>query len=147
MSMSTDEMPSDVAQHRPRPVIDPDSREFWRGAESGILELSRCTVCGRWEQPPRENCAECGGAMRMERSAGVGRVYSYIVLHHNTIPGFADVLPFAIVLVEFEDGCRLPARVVGDYDKEALIGSTVQAEFERLAPGLAPALLVRVVAE
>src|SRR5260370_27107526 len=103
MSTRTDELPSGAAQ-RPRPVIDPDSREFWRAAGCGILELSRCTACGRWAHPPRESCAECGGVMHMERSSGIGVVYSFIVLHHNTIPGFAGVLPFAIALVEFEGG-------------------------------------------
>ena len=144
MSTGTDELPGGAAA-RPRPVVDPDSREFWRAAGRGILELSRCTACGRWEHPPRESCAECGGVMHMERSSGIGVVHSYIVLHHNTIPGFADVLPFAIALVEFEGGCRLPARVTGEYERETLIGSTVQAEFERLAPDLPPGLLVRLV--
>jgi uncharacterized OB-fold protein len=144
MSTNTKELPSGAAE-RPRPVVDPDSREFWRAAESGVLELSRCTACGRWEHPPRENCTHCAGAMRMERSSGLGTVYSYIVMHHNTIPGFADVLPFAIALVEFEDGCRLPARVVGEIGWETLIGFAVQAEFEQFAPGLTPGLVVRMV--
>ena len=144
MSARAEERPSGAAQ-RPRPVIDPDSREFWRAAGRGILELSRCTACGRWEHPPQENCAKCGTVTQMEPSSGIGVVYSYIVLHHNTIPGFAGVLPFAIALVEFEGGCRLPARVTGEYDRETLIGSTVQAEFERLAPDRAPGLLVRLV--
>jgi uncharacterized OB-fold protein len=145
MSAPASELSSESLK-RPRPTIDPDSREFWRAAGNGILELSRCTACGRWEHPPRENCTDCGAVTHMEPSAGIGVVYSYIVVHHNTIPGFADVLPFAIALVEFEDGCRLPARVTGEYDRETLIGSTVRAEFERLAPNLAPALLVRVAA-
>jgi uncharacterized OB-fold protein len=144
MSVRADERPGGAAQ-RPRPVIDPDSREFWRAAGRGVLELSRCTACGNWEHPPRENCAKCGAATHMEPSSGIGVVYSYIVLHHNTIPGFDGVLPFAIALVEFEGGCRLPARVTGEYDRETLIGSTVQAEFERLSPDLAPGLLVRLV--
>jgi uncharacterized OB-fold protein len=144
MSARAEERPSGAAQ-RPRPVIDPDSREFWRAAGRGILELSRCTACGRWEHPPRENCTKCGAVAHMEPSSGIGVVYSYIVLHHSTIPGFDGVLPFAIALVEFEGGCRLPARVTGEYDRETLIGSTVQAEFERLAPDPAPGLLVHLV--
>jgi uncharacterized OB-fold protein len=134
----------EVAQPRPRPRIDPDSTEFWRAAAAGQLMLARCSKCGRWEHPPREACTVCGGPMVMERSDGVGTVYSYIVVHHNTIPGFSDLLPYAIALVDFEGGCRLPARVVGEPDRDSLIGSTVRVEFEQLADDTVPALLVRV---
>ncbi|WP_240918504.1 OB-fold domain-containing protein [Rhodococcus sp. 14C212] len=81
--------------------------------------------------------------MNMERSSGVGVVYSYIVLHHDTIPGFANLLPLTIVLVEFEGGCRIPARYVGELDRATLVGSRVRAEFE-LIEDSAPALLVRL---
>ena len=136
---------SEEVDKRPRPRIDPDSRPFWQAAKDGILMLAQCTQCGRWEHPPRERCSNCGGAMAMRQSDGRGTVYSYIVLHHNTIPGFTDVIPYAIALVEFEGNCRLPARVQGEFDRETLIGSTVQVEFEQFTTDLAPALLVRVV--
>lgn len=142
---STGTSSSNLAELRPRPRVDPDSASFWAGAESGQLTLPRCASCDRWQFPPREQCADCGGQIRLVPHSGRGTVYSYIVMHHSAIQGFDDQLPFSIALVEFEEGVRVPARVVGPWDRASLIGSDVQAEFEHYAEGVPPALVVRLL--
>lgn len=77
---------------------------------AGVLCVQRCTACGRWRQPPRRFCAACASdEARFEAVGGRGRVVSFAVSHRCLDPGWADLLPFATLVVELEEGPRIIA--------------------------------------
>ena len=117
----------------PQPVIDVDSAPFWEAAARGELALCRCTECRRWMHPPLERCRYCAATTGFEAVSGRGSVHSFIVVRHASVPGFAHLLPYAIVMIGLEEGIRLTGRLTGD-PSQAQVGSAVQARSEQL-PG------------
>lgn len=118
----------------PQPEPDVDTAPFWSATGAGELAICRCTECGLWLQPPAERCRSCAGPTHFEPVEGGGTLFSYIVAHQPSSPGYLDELPYAIGLVELgeQPGLRLPMRVVG-VDAHALaIGVVVRVELEEL---------------
>lgn len=117
----------------PQPVVDVDSAGFWEATARGELALCRCTACRLWMHPPLERCRSCAGPTAFEQVGGGGSVHTFIVVRHASVPGFAHLLPYAIVMVELDEGIRLTARYTGDCTT-VQIGTRVQAGTE-LLPG------------
>lgn len=116
----------------PAPVVDVDMAPFWEAAARGEPALCRCTYCRAWLQPPLERCRQCVAPTTFEAISGRGEVLTFIVVRHASVPGFAHLLPYAIVLVALEEGPRLTARLLGDPARPA-IGLRVTASTEQLA--------------
>ena len=112
----------------PQPLPDPDTAGFWSATADGEVRLCRCTSCRTWLQPPLERCRRCAGAVAWEPIAGTGTVYSFIVVRHQAVPGFA--IPYVVALVELDDqaGLRLPTRLVDIEPDDVRIGMRVRAE-------------------
>ena len=121
----------------PQPRPDADTDGFWHATSEGYLALSRCQDCNTWQQPPVERCRQCGGPTSYQPVSGRGAVYSYIVVHHPAVPGFADHLPYVVGMVELEEqpGLRLASRIVGVRPDEVRIDQAVQAEIVALPGG------------
>jgi len=76
---------------------------FWAQNE---LRLQRCVQCRTWRHPPRYRCAACGSPdVSWELASGRGRVFSWTITYRAVDPAF--VPPYAIVVVELEEGPRL----------------------------------------
>ena len=112
--------------------------EFYaRAAHTGVLHLQRCDDCARWRHPPRVLCAVCGSSeWSWQPTAGRGRVFTWTVTHRATDLAFSDHLPYAILVVELDEGPRvvgnllhaepselrlnLPVRVVLDHRSDTV---------------------------
>lgn len=121
----------------PQPLPDTDTAPFWEATAAGRLALCRCQTCGLWLQPPLERCRKCGQPTAFEAVAGRGTVYTFIVQHQPSVPGYLDQLPYAIVLVELDEqpGLRLPGRIRGIDPAAVECGLPVQAAIVDLAGG------------
>ncbi|MEU9026041.1 OB-fold domain-containing protein [Streptomyces sp. NPDC048383] len=119
------------AARRPRPVINRDNRGFWDGVAQHRLLIQRCTGCATLRFPwlPGCNACACPDWDTVE-AAGVGTVFSYVVMHHPPFPAFAP--PYAVALVELAEGVRMVSNITGvPYDK-VRIGMPVRLEFLRV---------------
>ncbi|MGZ4206368.1 MAG: bifunctional MaoC family dehydratase N-terminal/OB-fold nucleic acid binding domain-containing protein, partial [Actinomycetota bacterium] len=113
---------------RPRPSVSQDTAFFWDGAARGELLIQRCVSCGTLRHPPRPGCAACGSLdWDTVRASGRGTVYSFVIYHHPPIPGF-DV-PYAVGLIELEEGVRMLTNVVDVPLDEIEIGMPVEVTF------------------
>jgi hypothetical protein len=92
--------------------------------EQGILAVHTCTACATSHYPPRVLCPGCGSTTLewQQDPDGRGTVYSVSVL---TPP---DRKPYAVVLVDLDDGPRLMSNVVGIPAAEVAIGMRVELE-------------------
>ena len=82
--------------------------EFYAHAARGELRFQRCEECSMWRHPPRRRCASCGStAWSWERSSARGRVFTWTVSHRAFDPAFADAVPYAVVVVELDEGPRV----------------------------------------
>lgn len=122
------------AAQKPIPEATEGLRPFFAAAREGRLVVERCTQCGRRRFPPRAICSEClGRGAEWVPSSGRGTVVSWNVMHQVYHPGFAAEVPYAVVLVELEDGGRLISNVV-DCPVDLLRGGLpVEVTFEAVS--------------
>jgi uncharacterized protein len=100
-------------EHRIIPNPTGLNAEFFAHCARGELRFQRCSACNAWRHPPRYRCGACGsGAWTWERSSGRGRVFSWTVTHQALDPAFAEDAPYAVVVVELEEGPRLVGNLV-----------------------------------
>ncbi len=109
----------------PRPTMDGDSAFFWEGVEKEELRIQRCASCRKLRHPPRPMCPGCN-SLEWDSvvSSGRGEIYSYVVHHHPPVYGFET--PFAIALVELEEGTRLVGNVLDIDPKDVRVGLPVE---------------------
>jgi uncharacterized protein len=90
-----------------------------REANSGqalALKATRCGECGKLSVPAGRSCPFCGsqGGAAVSLS-GRGRLISWTVI--RVAPSrYADEAPYAVGLLQLEEGPRLTARISGEVD-------------------------------
>ena len=120
---------------KPIPEPTPETQDFWDGAKAGNLRLQRCTACSDVYFPPRPFCPKCASrSVESFTASGKGRLYSYVI-NHRAAPGFEADAPYAIAVVELDEGPRLMTSIVGSpQTPEALpIDARVEVAFEAVS--------------
>jgi uncharacterized OB-fold protein len=103
--------------------------EFYAFLARGELRLQRCAACSTWQHPPRHRCAHCGSSdVTWEPATGRGRVYSWTVTHRAVDPAFTP--PYAILVVELEEGPRLVGSLRGLEPSDLVLDLPVVVEIE-----------------
>jgi uncharacterized OB-fold protein len=133
---------------RPQPRMQGLTAEFYDWCAKGELRFQRCSSCAAWRHAPREMCARCGSFdWSWERSSGRGRVFTWTVVERPMHPAFQHDAPYAVVVVEMDEGVRLASRVI-DCDAAALeIGMPVQVRFERVSDAVMLPFFTRAAGE
>ena len=70
------------------------------------------------------------------RSAGMGTIHSYTIVHNLVGTDLGDVVPYDIVLVEMDEGPRIISNMVDMLPDEVGIGMRVRVTFREVAPGV-----------
>lgn len=95
------------------PTPTPDTAAFWQGTALGELRLQRCRDCDEPFFYPRSGCPRCGSSeLEWFAASGRARLHTYLI-SHRPAPGFADQVPYAIAVVELEEGPRMMTNIVG----------------------------------
>ncbi len=120
---------------KPLPRGEGYNGEFYRFCKQHELRFQRCRDCSTWRHMPRESCAQCGSFnWTWERSSGRGRIFTWTVVHRALHPGFTDDVPYAVVVVELEEGVRLVSNLV-DFAPEGLrLDLPVEVVFDDVTP-------------
>ncbi|TVR12248.1 MAG: Zn-ribbon domain-containing OB-fold protein [Salinarimonadaceae bacterium] len=115
---------------KPAPVANADTEIFWKGCDRGVFLYQRCRDCGRSQFYPGIVCRGChGSGLVWEESAGRGTIYSFTVVHRAT-PAFRSDAPYALALVDMDEGFRIMANVINCSPESVKIGQHVQIVFE-----------------
>jgi uncharacterized OB-fold protein len=119
---------------KPLPEVTPQMAPFWEAARRHELVVQRCGGCGAYRFPARDLCSRClSRDAAWTRVSGRGVIFSVAVMHQVYHPGFADDVPYAVVVVELEEGARLLSNVVGLAPSEVRIGMPVEVVFESVS--------------
>ena len=106
---------------------------YWREIPQRYrLEANKCQGCGKILFPPRLICPECGGReFGPVKLADKGTVLTYTVIR---VPPkqFVDQAPFAVGIIELEDGVRLTGQIVDCDFSELKIGQKVKIDFRKI---------------
>ena len=116
---------------KPIPAITAEMQPFFDAAKRHELVVQRCAQCGKHRFPAREICSSClSRDATWERVSGRGHIFSYNVMHQVYHPGFASEVPYAVVVVELDEGARMISNLVGVALQDIKIGMPVQVVFE-----------------
>lgn len=83
--------------------------EFVDHLKNGKLEGTRCKKCNKVIFPPKADCTDCvGSEIEWIEFSGKGKLYTYTIINAAPI-GFEDQAPYAIGVIDLEEGGRLLA--------------------------------------
>src|SRR5215469_4583393 len=119
---------------KPIPTVTPDLAEFFAGARNNRLIVQKCEQCGTLRFPAYEICSNCRSTRaRWVPVSGRGEVFSFNIMHQLYHPGFAAEVPYAVVVIELEEGCKFMSNLVGVKPHEIKCGMPVEVIFEKLS--------------
>lgn len=111
-----------------------DTVRNWRHIQQRYnLIGSKCTNCGKVYFPARPICPDCRRKGNMEpfQFAGKGKIHSFSVIR-SASDDFKKLAPYAVAIVELEEGAKLITQLV-DCDVESLeIGDPVEMVFRKI---------------
>ena len=122
------------AYAKPLPQVTPEMKPFWDAARRHELVVQRCTGCGTHRFPARDICSRC-----LSRDAawtpvsGRGSVFSWAIMHQVYHPGFAAEVPYAVVVIELDEGVRLVSNLVDCAPADIRAGMPVEVVFDDVA--------------
>ena len=120
---------------KPLPQVGPDMVPFFEAARRHELVVQQCTGCRTLRFPARPICSRClSRASAWVPVSGRGTVFSFAVMHQAVHPGFAAEVPYAIVVVELEEGVRLLSNLVDCAVAAIRIGLPVEVVYDDVTP-------------
>ena len=89
-------------------------------------EAAVCAKCGKWFFPPRLVCDACGHREFEPRAMKrTGTILTHTVIRVPPAP-FKDQAPFAVAVVEMDDGPRITAQYVDWRAEQLKVGQKVR---------------------
>ena len=120
-----------MPHNKPVPTITPDMKPFFDAAKRHELVVQRCPDCGTHRFPAREICSSClSRRSEWVKVSGAGEVFSYNVMHQVYHRGFADEVPYAVVVVKLSEGAKMNSNLLGVKPHKIRIGMPVKVVFE-----------------
>ena len=108
--------------------------KYWREMPHRYrLEAGKCKKCSKIVFPKRLICPECGHRefeqVRLNRQ---GKLITYTIIH--VAPSkFSDQVPYAVGIVELNDGVKLMSQITDFNLNELKTGIPVKIEFRRIS--------------
>ena len=103
--------------------------QFYKFLAKGKLMAGKCVKCGKIHLPPRPLCDNCYSKLfEWMQVNGKGKLVTYTVI--NVAPAqFQALAPYAVGIVEFENGLRIPGMIQGVTQQELRIGIELTLDF------------------
>jgi uncharacterized OB-fold protein len=122
-----------------KPIPDPDEIEapFYRAAARGDLLYQKCPACAQVQFYPRGLCTACGETPEWVTASGLGTVHTFTVIRQNHAGGFRDELPYAVAMVELDEGVKMMGGVTDCAVEAVHIGMQVEAYAIEVSDGIA----------
>jgi uncharacterized protein len=103
--------------------------QFYKFLSQGKLMAGKCVKCEKIHLPPRPLCDNCYSKFfEWMQVNGKGKLVTYTVI--NVAPAqFQALTPYAVGIVEFENGLRIPGMIQGVTQQELRIGMELTLDF------------------
>jgi len=107
---------------------------FWRLRKARYsLVGTKCHTCNTIYFPPKNFCPKCRrkGEIKEYQLSGRGKILSYTIVR---VPpeGFEAYTPYAVAIIELEEGAKTSGQITGDISGIA-IGKSVKPVFRRIS--------------
>lgn len=118
---------------RQLPPLDPEVVPFWEGLRKHEFLLCRCKRCGSCYfpytvcvmHPDIPDFSEVEWAP----SSGRGKVFARLIVHQVSDSAYAEDIPYALVIVELDEGPLFPTRIVDSDPEQVKIGMPVEVAY------------------
>ncbi len=100
--------------NKPIPVPSSESKPYWDGLrdqqvdDAALRRLPGLLVSALAALPALQL-----RQVDLDAASGRGRIFSYVVYHRVYHPGFADEVPYAVAVIELDEGPRMISNVIG----------------------------------
>ncbi len=120
--------------------LEPLERVRWDALAEGSVQFQRGKACANAWLPAREDCPAClASEWEWEKASGKATLNSWVVYNRAFSAAFKDQVPYAIALVQLEEGpsmiTRMQAVVEGATPAcgDPVVVSTVEVDGMRIA--------------
>ena len=132
----------------PVPTPQPESDFYFEKLKEGELWLRRCIACGHRlllslaTICPIPGCFSRDTDLDSEQAAR-GTIHTFAIVHRGPTPPFRDRAPYVPVIVDLEEGPRMPSNLVEcEPDPENIkVGMAVEVVFQALDDNITLPLL------
>ena len=130
---------SEQAPAPPKPTPHPniETQFYWDKVQQDELWIQRCNDCNKPYFYPRFFCPRCMGKnVEWFKTSGRGKLHTYMI-NHRAPPYFAKEAPYAIAIVELEEGVRMMTNIHGieNTPENLVLDMPLRVVFEELNPG------------
>jgi uncharacterized OB-fold protein len=103
--------------------------QFYKFLMQGKLMAGKCLKCAKTHLPPRPLCDNCYSTeFQWLEVSGKGKLLTYTVIHVAP-QQFQNLTPYAIGIIELENGLKIPG-IIQDLTQEQLkIGMQLNVDF------------------
>jgi uncharacterized OB-fold protein len=104
---------------------------FYKFIKEGKLMGAKCSKCGKLLVPPKPMCPECFSVdLKWKELPKQGKLLTYTVIHVSP-KKFQQLTPYAVGIIELEEGTRLPGMMKNvDLDK-IKVGMNLAVDVEK----------------
>jgi uncharacterized OB-fold protein len=103
--------------------------QFYKFLTQGKLMAGKCTRCGKIHLPPRPLCDKCfSQQFSWTEVSGKGKLFTYTVIHVAP-PQFQAMTPYAVGIIQLENGLRIPGMITGATQEQLRIGMDLTIDF------------------
>ncbi len=129
------EVPAEAGERFPPPT-SPASEPFWEATRERRLVVQWCLQCEGPIHFPREACPACLGTdLEFRVASGRATVYAVSVMPKPANPTMAGRGPYAVALVQLDEGVRLLTNVITPDPYAVRVGDAVTVAWEPLSDG------------
>lgn len=103
--------------------------QFYKNMLKGKLLGARCKQCGKVHLPPRPLCSNCfSKEFEWVKLSQKGKLLTYTVIHVAP-PQFQGMAPYAVGVVQLENGVNIPGMIRGVALEQIKIGMPLTLDF------------------
>ena len=103
--------------------------QFYKFLAQGKLMAGKCTKCGKTHLPPRPLCDQCfSQEFEWVEVSGKGKLLTYTIIHIAP-PQFQTMAPYAVGIIQLENGLKMPGMISGAAPEQLKIGMELTIDF------------------
>lgn len=103
--------------------------QFYKFLQQGKLMAGKCQKCGKIHLPPRPLCSNCYSQQFIWVTiSGRGKLLTYTVIHVAP-QQFQALTPYAVGIVELENGLKIPGMIQEIVQEQLKIGMELNLDF------------------
>lgn len=111
-------------------LLNDESKPFFEATKENKLLIQYCSSCKKHQFYPRVFCMNCySDTIEWVEASGNGKVYSYTVVYKTQDKNMEQKVPYAVALIDLDEGVRLMSHVVDIDVKDIVVDMDVSVVF------------------